>query len=300
MNKIITSFLMSSLLTLAACSSHSGKSVFDPNDVGHDQDSSNSGTVSPTPPPAQPPAVEPPAGPTQVPTENVEPFPEDTQKYYQAWKRTDTSILLDCYQGNSINWDKVATDPRVTGVLHRATIGLRADTGYEARKAIAGRHGYFWGAYHLGTSGDPIAQAQFYLKTIGDPTNILMVLDLEDTDASSMMNIPNAKIFVQYIYQQTGRIPVIYANQNVTKLLTAAVKTDPYFKASRLWYARFQSNISDFPRGLWSGYFMWQFSSMLNCSRTGSCLYNVPGTDHYIDVNVFYGTREALREQWTL
>src|SRR6185437_5135310 len=106
------------------------------------------------------------------------------------------------------------------------------------------------------------------------------------------------KTFVQYIFQQTGRYPVIYANNNVTTAMNSALKGDPVFSQTRLWYARFRSNIPGFPVGLWPTYFLWQFSGEVNCTATGQCLYNVPGTDYHIDVNVFYGDKSALQYQW--
>ena len=284
MTKIILPFITIGFLALAACAP-SDKTVFDPNDVGQDVD-----TKRDQAPPIQ----------NEQPVTKVEPFPEDAKKFNRAWTRTDTSILIDCYQGSSINWDKLSTDKRVAGVIHRATIGLRADTLFASRRDIANRKGLLWGAYHLGKSGDPLTQAEFFLKTLGDSKNVLMILDLENTSDGSMMNVANAKLFMAYIYQQTGRVPVVYANHSVTKALNTAVKNDPNFKSSRLWYARYLSAIPDFPKGNWNTYFLWQFSSYLNCSKTGSCLYNVPGTDRYIDVNVFYGSREALQYQWTL
>ncbi len=294
MRKIILLLSVSSFLTLAACSSHSGKSVFDPTDVGQDIDSTAPGTQEPTS------DINSPSQDNGLESAPVAPFPEDAQKFNQAWKRTDTALLLDCYQGNSINWDKVSTDKRVVGVIHRATIGLRVDAKFAERKDIADRKGFLWGGYHLGKPGDPIQQAQLFLKTIGDTQNTLMVLDLEDTSDKNMMGIADAQKFMQYVYEQTGKMPVVYANHIVTKALSDSFKSDPYFRASRLWYARFRTSIPDFPNSLWPTYFIWQFSSAINCAKTGSCLYNVPGTDRYIDVNVFYGTKEALRQQWTL
>lgn len=228
------------------------------------------------------------------------PFPVDAQKYSNPWKRTDTQIVIDAYEGNSINWSQMATDPRVVGVIHRASIGLQADTLYKSRAATAQQRGYLWGAYHLGKSGDPIAQAKFFLSTIGDTSHIFMALDLEDTSASGMMNIANAKIFLNYVFQKTGRMPVVYANNTVVKAINAAMKGDVTFAQTQLWYARFVSAIPSFPGGVWSTYYLWQFSSEINCSSTGHCLYNVPGTSYDMDINVYYGSKAALAAEWAL
>jgi lysozyme len=125
-----------------------------------------------------------------------------------------------------------------------------------------------------------------------------MILDLEDTSSGNLMSIEEAAVFMDYVYEKTRRIPVIYANHSVTLKLNQKIKNNNLFQQSKLWYARFKSSISDFPKGVWSEYFLWQFSSEINCSKTGTCLYNVPGTKFDMDVNVFYGSRKELEEQW--
>src|SRR4029453_3866228 len=50
-------------------------------------------------------------------------------------------------------------------IIHRATIGDRADRKYAERRDEAKKRGYKWGAYHLGKRGDPLKQADFFLET---------------------------------------------------------------------------------------------------------------------------------------
>lgn len=275
---------------LTACGGRD-KAAFTPELAGQDLES---GMADPVSEPAREPAQE----STPFEAAKAEPFPTDARTYDRPWLRQDTMIVIDAYQGNSIDWDKMAKDKRVVAVIHRSSIGLDVDSLYRSRAGIAERRGYLWGAYHLGKSGDPIAQADLFLRTIGDPKKVLMVLDLEDTSKSTLMNVAGAKRFMAHVYQKTGRVPVVYANHNVTKVLNSEAKTDPLIKKSRLWYARFRSNIPDFPKGLWPTYFLWQFSSEINCTTTGRCLYNVPGTQFDMDVNVFYGSRAALETLW--
>ncbi|MGE4133446.1 MAG: glycoside hydrolase family 25 protein [Bdellovibrionales bacterium] len=253
--------------------------------------------------PGQGPAGETPPLPTpgRIPAPSPGPdvrLPSSADPFDQPWKVKETAIVIDAYQGNSIDWDKMATDKRVAGVLHRSSIGLQEDTQYKARTAIAKSRGYLWGAYHLGRSGDPIAQADFFLNVVGSDPETLWVLDLEDFSNPSMMSASDAVKFMNYLFNKTGRIPVIYANHSVTQALNQAVGNEPVFKKSKLWYARFRSNIPDFPSGIWSSYFLWQFSSEINCTTTGQCLYNVPGTKFDMDVNVFFGTKGELSAAW--
>lgn len=260
--------------------------------------------------PTKPPAVTQPTNPVQpeVPKEPTTPpttTPVEKDKTIQAslnapWKNPDTAIVIDAYQGNPINWDKMATDKRVVGVIHRSSIGQRVDTEYKNRRKIAKERGYLWGAYHLGYTGNVKAQADLFLSLVDNDPETLMVLDLEDTTNGSFMTINEAVTFMDYVYEKTGRIPVVYANHSTLKLLNTKVKGNALFEQSKLWYARFKSNVTDYPtNGIWPNYFLWQFSSEINCSKTGSCLYNVPGTQFDMDVNVYYGTPQELRDQWT-
>lgn len=214
------------------------------------------------------------------------------------WTKEKSTIVIDAYDGNSIDWDKMATDRKVAGVIHRSSIGLKVDSQYVARKKIALERGYLWGAYHLGRPGNTIAQADLFLSLIKDEPNTLMILDLEDTGSGSFMTINEAVVFMNYVYEKTGRIPTVYANHSTTVLLNQKVKSNPLFQQSKLWYARFKANVTDFPAGIWKNYFLWQFSSEINCSTTGSCLYNVPGTKADMDVNVFHGSPTELAAQW--
>ncbi|WP_372655088.1 glycoside hydrolase family 25 protein [Halobacteriovorax sp.] len=239
-----------------------------------------------------------PTEPDPDPDPNPDPGETDQASLNRPWERSDTSIIIDAYEGNGIDWDEMATDTKVVGVIHRSSIGARVDKKYFERKAIALERGYLWGAYHLGRRGDTIAQADLFLDLIGEDLDTLMILDLEDTASSSFMSIEEAIVFMEYVYEKTGQIPTVYANHSTTKKLNTLVEDNPIFQQSKLWYARFKSHVTDYPGSLWKNYFMWQFSSEINCSRTGTCLYNVPGTEFDMDVNVFNGPPAELINQW--
>tara|TARA_Y100000296_G_C5165652_1_gene254419 strand:- start:1293 stop:2198 length:906 start_codon:yes stop_codon:yes gene_type:complete len=230
----------------------------------------------------------------------VDTNPEDTieESFYSPWKSDWTAIVIDAYQGNSIDWNKMAQDERMVGVIHRSSIGLRVDTKYKERRAIAKERGYLWGAYHLGYKGDVQEQVDLFLDLVDGDEETLMILDLEDTTNGLFMTIDEAVTFMEMVYERTGRIPVVYANHSTTKKLNQKVSNNPILQQSKLWYARFKSNVYDYPAGIWPNYFLWQFSSEINCSKTGSCLYNVPGTRYDMDVNVYYGTVDDLRANW--
>lgn len=216
----------------------------------------------------------------------------------RPWSNSQSAIVIDAYESNGIDWDKMAADKRMAAVIHRSGDGLKVDKGYAQRREIARERGYLWGAYHLGRPGNVIEQADKFLDTVGNDDEALLILDLENTQSSSMMNVKEALQFIDYVYDRTGKIVVIYANHSTALDLNSKAKNHALIKKAPFWYARFRENIPTFPTGIWDTYFLWQFSSEINCTKTGSCLYNVPGTRYDMDVNVFPGTVDELKRLW--
>jgi len=221
-------------------------------------------------------------------------------EFSEPWKNPKIAIAIDPFEGNDIDWDQLATDARVVAIIHRATIGDRVDKKYAERKIEAKKRGYKWGAYHLGKPGDPIKQADFFLDTVKPDLDDLIALDLESPDATKFMSFDEALTFIKRIREKTGRFPFVYANNLVTKAITAQYGADEVFAKTHLWYARFKPTVTDFPAGTWKTYTIWQFSSELNChaENRSACLYTVPGTEYDMDVDVYNGTIEELRSKW--
>lgn len=223
-----------------------------------------------------------------------------TGEFNEPWKNPAWAIVIDPYEGNSINWDQLSTDTRVVGIIHRATKGSYRDTKYASRKAEAKRRGYLWGSYHLGRRGDPVVQADFYLDTVRPEADEVMALDIESLDTSVDMSLADARLFMQRIKAKTGRYPVLYGNHSVIREVVRRFGHDDVFSKVPLWYARFKRTVTDFPRCTWDSYTLWQFSSEVNCKTESStdCLYRVPGTRHDMDINVYNGSIEDLRRNW--
>jgi GH25 family lysozyme M1 (1,4-beta-N-acetylmuramidase) len=221
-------------------------------------------------------------------------------EFSSPWKNPNIALAIDPFEGNAIDWDLLATDKRVVAIIHRATIGDRVDKKYAERKIEAKKRGYKWGAYHLGKPGDPIKQADFFLETVKPDKDDLLALDLESTDSTKHMSFAEARIFLNRVKEKTGRYMMVYANNVVVKAISDEIGKDDVFAKTTLWYARFKSNVTDFPKGTWQTYTLWQFSSEINCKADdrNSCLYTVPGTEYDMDVDVFNGTIEELRERW--
>jgi len=240
-----------------------------------------------------PPVVQEPSPPTQVPSANK---CTHSKALNAPWKNASTSIVIDAYQGNPIDWNKMSADKRMIGVIHRSAQGMRVDTKYVERRAEAKKRGYLWGAYHLGDRSDVKKQADLMLSQTDAET--LLILDLEDPAQTKFMTLDQAVEFMKYVYEKTGKVMVVYSNHSVVKQLNTKFPNEPILKKAKFWYARFKPSVTDFPTGIWKGYWLWQFSSEINCKKTGSCLYNVPGTLFDMDVNVFDGSASKLASEW--
>jgi len=223
-----------------------------------------------------------------------------TAEFNQPWKDQHAALVIDPYQGNEIVWDELLSEPRLAGIIHRATIGDRVDTRYAERKEEAKRRGLKWGSYHLGRPGDPVKQADFYLQTAKPGSDEVMALDIESLDNARDMSLLNARRFIKRIKKKTGRYPFVYANQLVTKAISDRFSRDKVFSKTHLWYARFKSQVTDFPTTTWKTYTLWQFSCEINCTAAAleRCLIRVPGTQTDMDVNVYHGTVAELKAKW--
>ena len=110
----------------------------------------------------------------------------------------------------------------------------------------------------------------------------MLALDLESPDPTKHMSFEEARAFIKRIKEKTGRYPLIYANNLVTKAISEQYGADKVFRKTHLWYARFKQNVTDFPAGTWKTYTLWQFSSELNCDPANRAGLPVHSSRHRI------------------
>ena len=242
--------------------------------------------------------------------------------FSEPWKRKDRALVIDAYEYNSIDWQKLSLDKRIVGFINKASDGLPPDyycSGgateirlckalwkrhavarelFQTRKIVAKAIGLKWGAYHLGRPGNPLEQANNFIDFADPDPDDLIALDIEENDAEKWMSLDDAEIFARHIQKRLGRFPVLYTN-GVTATHIAENR-DRYELLSRLplWYARYKPEIGlHFPKGNWQTYTLWQFSAGANCDAR-ACPYRVPGTSNDIDVNVASMSADELRVAW--
>ncbi|HKX26928.1 MAG TPA: glycoside hydrolase family 25 protein [Blastocatellia bacterium] len=215
-------------------------------------------------------------------------------EFKAPWEDPQVPLIIDAYFKNNIDWEELETETRVSAMIHKSTVGTsRIDPMYVSRRAEARRRGYLWGSYHWGEAGNPEAQAEFYIKTVDPGDDELIALDLEDVNSKALMNADEALIFIKKVKALTGRYPILYTNHLTAKMLSAKYRGTEFAKIP-LWYARFKSDVTDFPTGLWPTYTLWQFSSEIRYQKA------IAGTERDIDVNVYNGTTDQLRSEWPL
>jgi GH25 family lysozyme M1 (1,4-beta-N-acetylmuramidase) len=208
------------------------------------------------------------------------------------WKEPGKALAIDAFEGNDIKWDKLATEPRVAAVIHRSTMGRSdVDSKYKIRREEAKKRGYLWGSFHLGFAGHGKEQADHYIDTVQPAADEVMALDVEDLSNKRWIGIADAELFVEQVKKRTGRYPILYLNHDSASLIAAKHPASILAKLP-LWYVRYLPKVTDFPKGAWPTYTLWQFSSEWLLQMP------LPGVDDDMDVDVFDGSADQLKQAW--
>jgi lysozyme len=150
---------------------------------------------------------------------------------------------IDCSHYNQIDWSKL----NVNFVIAKATEGLTfKDPTYQASKAECSKRGITFGSYHFFRDVDPIVQAEFFVKNVGDLLEgEMLALDFEIhiTDP-----VGKCTAFLKRVEEMTGYKPIIYMYSSLANL--------DWDTSYPLWIA----DPSPKPRtGKWKDYFIWQY-----------------------------------------
>lgn len=246
----------------------------------------------------------------------------DPSDFSEPWKRNDRALVIDAYEYNPIDWQKLSSDKRVVGFISKGSDGVSppydckgGDTQVQLCKALWKRHavarelfhtrrtvakalGLKWGAYHLGRPGNPIEQANNFIDFAEPAPDDLIALDIEENDSGKWMSLDDAETFARHINERLGRWPMLYTNGSTALYIAENRNRYPLLSRLPLWYARYKPTIDlHFPKGNWQTYTLWQFSAGMNCDAR-SCPYRVPGTPLDIDVNVASMGAKELRAEW--
>jgi GH25 family lysozyme M1 (1,4-beta-N-acetylmuramidase) len=180
----------------------------------------------------------------------------------------------------------------ILGVINKATEGLGVvDKTYAVRRKPASDRGILYGAYHFLRPGDPIAQADQFLKValkVANPDEILLALDHEDR----RVKLDKAKQFLQRVLDKTGRRAVLYSGFLIKEQLGR--RHDAFLAEHRLWLSHFSTKPKCPPN--WEAPWIIQFTG----DGVGPQPHQVPGIriPGGIDLNHYGGTPEQLKAEW--
>ncbi|MDC8012736.1 glycoside hydrolase family 25 protein [Tahibacter soli] len=181
----------------------------------------------------------------------------------------------------------------ILGVIAKATQGASyVDPTFAQHKAQCEAAGLAFGAYHFGTAGDPVAQADRFLATAGDTQ--LLVLDFESNPQGQSMSLIEAEQFVHEIYVRTGRYPGLYSGNDVRQAFSSAGITQPgQTELSKCWLWIAQYATAPLVPPVWPAWTLWQYTD----GAAGQGPYTVDGIGR-CDRSQFNGTADQLAAFW--
>lgn len=183
----------------------------------------------------------------------------------------------------------------VAAVIAKASQGLHhVDSSYKAFREQAKTNDLLWGAYHFGTSGDPLEQADHFLKTAEPDETTLLALDLESNAFSPQesMSLLEAEAFARRILERTGRLPILYTSAEYLNRL-APPGTISQLSRCALWVASY-TNTPVVP-ALWITWALWQFTN----GQSGPQPHQTPGIGK-ANRSAFNGDLASLKSWWAV
>lgn len=183
------------------------------------------------------------------------------------------------WQG-SINWKKIPKE--IDFVIMKASEGTTIkDVKFEEYKAGARGRGFGVGFYHFASGTDPVKEADFFLKCVGDiAEGEILALDFEGAAVKIKDPVGFCEKFLQRIYDKVGFWPVFYSYSSFVTGITSKL-----ILGCGLWIA----DPSDAPRiGNWPFYAIWQY--------TVGPVNSMPGIPAKIDLDYFNGDIATFRK----
>lgn len=222
------------------------------------------------------------------------------RRYEYRWKacngRKEYSVCIPCgydvhgidishYQGN-VDWDKLLKNKDTNFPLYfifmKATEGGdHGDDTFKTNFEEARKHGFIRGAYHFyNPKTDALKQADFFIRTVDlDSGDLPPVLDVEDAGKKSKKELQlSLKKWLDKVENHYGVKPILYTSYKFkTRYLD-----DSTFNSYPYWIAHYYVDSVKY-KGKWD---FWQHTD----------IGIVPGIDEDVDLNVFNGTLDELKE----
>ncbi len=202
--------------------------------------------------------------------------------------------IIDIYYANDVE-PAAAQQYDVLAIIHKASEALHfRDPRYRDRKQAAKDLGLLWGAYHLSSAEDPADQVDFFLETIGEAEDdVLLALDWEASKNHGQASKDQTHAFISAFHDRTERYPVLYGGHTVRD--ACAQGRDSILARCPLWYVRYRTKPVGLPTNTWKTYSLWQYSNGdPNVDELPAPTYELRGADW----NRYDGSAEQLRKSW--
>ncbi len=201
----------------------------------------------------------------------------------------------------------------IVGIIHEATYPRNVrDEKYVARQAQATRAGLLWGAYHYANASDPVAQADFFLRTVSSawraadsgsrPEGVLLVLDFEKNGhyPGGTMRVDQAVAFIERIHQRTGVYPGFYSGEYRLRSVLGSPKVTAaqqrILGQCWLWVANYHYQPqSILPFGRWR---LWQYTGDGVCDLPRGTFPKNIANIRNAERNIFAGGEIEARAFW--
>lgn len=207
-------------------------------------------------------------------------------------KSSLNGVDIASYQ-SSINPAKLTTTDFVIVKFTQGTTYLNpyADRQYSVAKAA----GKLLGAYHYGTGKSATAEAQYFVKCLGNRVGeCILALDWEGNQNpvfGTGKDVAWCKEFLDEIYRLTGVRPLIYMSKSVCRKYNWSSVAANY----PLWCAQYKSNsTTDYQSSPWTddkGFGAWERDIIRQYSSHG----RIAGYDSNIDIDLAYMSAEEWR-----
>lgn len=207
-------------------------------------------------------------------------------------KSSLNGVDIASYQ-SSINPAKLTTTDFVIVKFTQGTTYLNpyADRQYSVAKAA----GKLLAAYHYGTGKSATAEAQYFVKCLGNHVGeCILALDWEGNQNSVFgtgKDVAWCKEFLDEVYRLTGVRPLIYMSKSVCRKYNWSSVAANY----PLWCAQYKSNsTTDYQSSPWTdnnGFGAWERDTIRQYSSHG----RIAGYDSNIDIDLAYMSAEEWR-----
>lgn len=167
---------------------------------------------------------------------------------------------------------------------------------FEKQYAKAKAAGKLLGAYHYSEGGDPVKEARYFVKALGDKIGeCVLALDHEGKSNSifgTSSEVGWCNKFAEEIYRLTGVHILIYMSKGVTRRRDWSIVSSK----CKLWCAQYGSNkLTNYQSDPWTddgGFGAWPKDTIRQYSSHG----RVRGYDKNLDINLAYLTEAEWKE----